>query len=55
MDSSALDYDLPADLIAQKPAEPRDSSRLLVFERYARKAAAFVRPRLLKAAMIHSG
>jgi S-adenosylmethionine:tRNA ribosyltransferase-isomerase len=33
MDSSALDYDLPADLIAQKPAEPRDSSRLLVFER----------------------
>ena len=33
MDSSALDYDLPADLIAQKPAEPRDSSRLLVFDR----------------------
>ena len=33
MDSSALDYDLPAELIAQKPAEPRDSSRLLVYER----------------------
>jgi S-adenosylmethionine:tRNA ribosyltransferase-isomerase len=33
MDSSALDYDLPADLIAQKPAEPRDSSRLFVFDR----------------------
>src|SRR6516225_12236145 len=33
MDSSTLDYDLPADLIAQKPAEPRDSSRLLVFDR----------------------
>jgi S-adenosylmethionine:tRNA ribosyltransferase-isomerase len=33
MDSSALDYDLPAGLIAQRPAEPRDSSRLLVYER----------------------
>ncbi len=33
MDSSALDYDLPAELIAQTPAEPRDSSRLLVYER----------------------
>ncbi len=33
MDSSELDYDLPADLIAQQPADPRDSSRLLVFDR----------------------
>jgi S-adenosylmethionine:tRNA ribosyltransferase-isomerase len=33
MDSDALDYDLPAELIAQRPADPRDSSRLLVFER----------------------
>jgi S-adenosylmethionine:tRNA ribosyltransferase-isomerase len=28
-----LDYDLPGDLIAQTPAEPRDSSRLLVCRR----------------------
>src|SRR5713226_97054 len=33
MESSALDYDLPPELIAQKPADPRDSSRLLVYER----------------------
>lgn len=28
-----FDYDLPSDLIAQQPAEPRDSSRLLVVTR----------------------
>jgi S-adenosylmethionine:tRNA ribosyltransferase-isomerase len=28
-----LDYDLPPSLIAQTPAEPRDSARLLVYER----------------------
>lgn len=28
-----LDYDLPEDLIAQEPVEPRDSSRLLVLDR----------------------
>ena len=33
MDSSALDYDLPPGLIAQQPADPRDSSRLLVYDR----------------------
>src|SRR2546423_403445 len=35
MDSEALDYDLPPDLIAQQPADPRDSSRLLVYDRSA--------------------
>ena len=28
-----FDFDLPADLIAQKPAEPRDRSRLMVVDR----------------------
>lgn len=31
-------YDLPEELIAQTPAEPRDSSRLLVYDRSADKA-----------------
>ena len=30
-------YDLPEELIAQTPAEPRDSSRLLVYHRVERK------------------
>jgi S-adenosylmethionine:tRNA ribosyltransferase-isomerase len=30
---SRVDYDLPPELIAQRPAEPRDSSRLLVMDR----------------------
>jgi S-adenosylmethionine:tRNA ribosyltransferase-isomerase len=33
MDTSVLDYDLPAELVAQTPIEPRDSSRLLVYRR----------------------
>ena len=31
--TAAYDYDLPKELIAQDPAEPRDSSRLLVVHR----------------------
>jgi S-adenosylmethionine:tRNA ribosyltransferase-isomerase len=33
MDSSVLDYDLPSELVAQRPVEPRDSSRLLLYRR----------------------
>jgi S-adenosylmethionine:tRNA ribosyltransferase-isomerase len=33
MKSGELDYELPAELIAQHPVEPRDESQLLVFDR----------------------
>ena len=35
MRSSELDYDLPAELIAQQPAPQRDASRMLVYDRNA--------------------
>ena len=38
MKTSDFDYELPAELIAQTPIEPRDSSRLLVFDRISEKS-----------------
>ncbi len=37
MKLSEFDYNLPKDLVAQKPANPRDSSRLMVLERKSGK------------------
>ncbi len=37
LDIDAYSYDLPQDLIAQTPAEPRDHSRLMVFHRRERR------------------
>jgi S-adenosylmethionine:tRNA ribosyltransferase-isomerase len=36
MDTSELEYDLPPELVAQTPIEPRDASRLLVYRRGSR-------------------
>lgn len=50
MHISDIDYDLPEELIAQKPIEPRDSARLLVFRdnaiqhRIVSELPEFVRP-----------
>ncbi len=37
MNKSDFYYDLPQELIAQTPVEPRDSARLLVYDRYNKK------------------
>ena len=37
MRTAELDYDLPGDLIAQAPAEPRSSARLMVYDRATRE------------------
>ena len=37
LDLDAYGYDLPPDLIAQTPAEPRDHSRLMIFDRRERR------------------
>ncbi len=39
MDTALFDYPLPPERIAQTPATPRDSSRLLVIERASRKVS----------------
>ena len=37
MKTSDFDYDLPEELIAQTPIEPRDHSRLLVYDRSSKE------------------
>ena len=44
MEASLLEYELPEELIAQRPREPRDASRLLVYER----ATGAVRHRIFR-------
>jgi S-adenosylmethionine:tRNA ribosyltransferase-isomerase len=42
MDSRLLEYELPAELVAQRPRERRDASRLLVYRRAERRIAHHV-------------
>lgn len=52
MDTALFDYDLPSELIAQEPVEPRDAARLLVARRdggepqhqHVRDLPSFLRP-----------
>jgi S-adenosylmethionine:tRNA ribosyltransferase-isomerase len=48
MKTSDFDYDLPAEMIAQTPVEPRDSSRLLVIHRNRNGTAGQVEHRLFR-------
>lgn len=41
MKKSDFFYDLPQELIAQHPAEPRDSSRLMVLDKNGRRQARY--------------
>ena len=46
MRTSDFDYDLPRELVAQQPAEPRDASRLMVLDRATRTAQHSIFQRL---------
>ena len=41
---SDFDYDLPEELIAQTPVEPRNASRLMVLDPLKKTIEAFLRP-----------
>ena len=42
MNKSDFYYDLPQELIAQTPAEPRDSARLLVYDRHNKQKSDYI-------------